>query len=265
MKTKLREKEVSVTMSTNVKTLHFPLYLLTDRDTVTVVGYIDGFDYFSVAVAKELEDGKGYLNYEDDMVYIYKDSKPQYPSKAPYFWIDGDRFVHSKPITSIMSQYRKANLEILTEEQVRLATQSMPKKTYDLDEEWTDLSSKSSEKLLPIIRPVDDFLKKTIKTALNCLQIPLQMYKSKTAQKYQLSNMKQALLSSTKMSSKYYNQWTEVLGLDTVMIVSSNDTAMKPLTEPLIYVSTMDTTYTKTEWENMGYEFPDVFNKKKKE
>ena len=98
----------------------------------------------------------------------------------------------------------------------------------------------NSEIYRPTEYAKDDFLKKVIKSVLNDLEIPLSKYKGKVNKQYTLSNIKDALDKNTKMSTKYFNNWAEILGLDMVIIVNSKPDAEDKLSEPLVYVGPRD-------------------------
>ena len=135
-------------MSNKLKAMQFPKYLKTNRGTYTVVGPIDGFDYFSIDLARSLEAGKGYLNYCDDTIWIFADKKPVHSTQAPYFWVDvgnnGARFVRSRPANMILEQFSKKHLLELSEESIKEETRKMPEKSPD-DDEFLEMNFKSNE------------------------------------------------------------------------------------------------------------------------
>ena len=254
-------------MSNKLKAMQFPKYLKTNRGTYTVVGPIDGFDYFSIDLARSLEAGKGYLNYCDDTIWIFADKKPVHSTQAPYFWVDvgnnGARFVRSRPANMILEQFSKKHLLELSEESIKEETRKMPEKSPD-DDEFLEMNFKSNEVFTPPINVADDPLKKIVKYVLNRIRVSLGVYKTKTFQKYQLSNMKQALLSNTKMSITYFNQWAEILGFEYEITIHATEDAINPLPETLYFLSTTNTVYTKEELEASGYEL-DITHIQKKE
>jgi len=202
-------------------------------------------------------DGKGYLDTVDEHVWIYSENKPRDPNQYPYFWIEDGLYVRSDPTNDIYKQFRLNKLvNYDTERIIQDTKNSDNSEPLYIPEVVNDLNA-SSEIFHPVMYTKDDFLKKTIKTVINVLNISLSKYKYKMSQKYMISNMKSALLSPTKMSTMYFNMWAEMLGLKVTMIIESTDDSEDKLDEPYVYLSERDTVFKLSELDD-GFKFPDI-------
>ena len=217
--------------------MEYPVFIMTDKRSIQCKGEFDSAVPPSRAV--KMQDGKGYLDLRDDHFWIYNHVKPRDPNELPNFWIDGGQFKKSNPPKEVMDKFarvRAINIGISTI--LEMAEQSSSRPIYN-DQVIADLNA-SSEIFHPVLYTNDDFLKKIIKSVFNSLNVSLAKLKSKAQQKYMISNMKSAVLTSTKMSVKYFNAWAELLGLQITIIVETVDNAEDKLPEPLVYLGNKD-------------------------
>ena len=234
--------------------IHRPLGLLiTENKTVKVDKMISFKNSYS---EDDLINDMGYLNTDDDHIYIYKNEKPSSPNQYPYFWFDD----YGKLVTSerskvdhfdsfVLKNVRKdSTLDIINETN---KTDPKPFKNVEFDA----LLKSDSNVFKPVQYVKDDLLTKLTKSIINSMDVYLSNYKSDTNPKYLVSNLKAALISpTTKMSVKYFNTWMEILGIKIAIIAESSDDAKTKMPEPLIYLGEKDSVYSKSELEKMGYE-----------
>lgn len=91
---------------------------------------------------------------------------------------------------------------------------------------------------VPKIQHEDDFLKKLIKTAILVKDVDIHKYRPRFSNAYQLSNLKQALDSKTKVSPYAFIQWMDLMDLDFKVIITDNGKDRdNPLNSPVEYDS----------------------------
>lgn len=204
-------------------------------------------------------DGKGYLDIVDDHAWVFANEKPRDPNQYPYFWIENGICVKSNPTPEVYRQFRLNKfVNLATDTIIQKANECDRSEPIYVDDLINDLNA-SSEIFHPVMYTKDDFLKKSIKTVINALDISLSKYKYKMSQKYMISNMKSALLSQTKMSTMYFNAWAEMLGLKVTIILESTDASEDKLPEPFIYISERDSVFRLSELvEEMDFKFPEI-------
>lgn len=225
--------------------MKLPGFIFTDQ-TFQVVGVFDG----KIKNKYEFEDGKAYVNKNNNSVWIFKSRKPlKDVNKYPYMWVTDDGVTHfSKyPNTGIFNADKIVSID--TNEIIEAAANSKNSESAFDDNIINDLNA-GSEEFHPVLYDKDDFLKKLIKTVLNTVSISLNKYKSKVKQKYMISNMKSALMTKTKMSTQYFNAWVEMLGLKMTVIIESTDDADDKIPEPLVYLSERDNVFKLSELDN---------------
>lgn len=230
------------------KIANYPVLIFTPDKTFKVMGE---FDSTLHPLSKpDFIDGKGYLDTSDEHVWVYSHDKPRDANQYPYFWIEDGVYKKSEPTPEVYRQFRLNKLVNYNTEQIIQATkESTNTEPIYVDDIINDLNA-SSEIFHPVIYTKDDFLKKSIKTVINDLNISLSKYKYKMTQKYMISNMKSALLSPTKMSTMYFNAWAEMLGLKVTMIIESTDASEDKLDEPYIYLSERDSVFKLSELDD---------------
>lgn len=215
----------------------YPVLVFTQDRTVKVVGE---FDSSNIDSEMNFIEEKGYLDTRDNHAWIYVSEKPRDPNMYPYFWIVDGECVKSKPTSETYRLFSVNEfVDYSSKRIIEEASKSDDNEPFYEDEVINDLNA-SSEIFRPVMYVKDDFLKKSIKTVINNLNISLSKYKSRVKQKYMISNMKSALLSPTKMSTMYFNAWAEMLGLKITMIIESTDESEDPLDEPYVYLSERD-------------------------
>lgn len=236
------------------KISNYPVLIFTQDKTFRIEGEFnsDKFD-----TCNKFIDGKGYLDTVDNHAWVYVDEKPRDPNQYPYFWIENGKYVKSEPSQEIYKQFRLNKfVNYNTDRIIQATNESENTDPIYVDDVINDLNA-SSEIFHPVIYTKDDFLKKSIKTVINVLNISLSKYKYKMTQKYMISNMKSALLSPTKMSTMYFNAWAEMLGLKVTMIIESTDASEDKLDEPFVYLSERDSVFKLSELDE-DFKFPEI-------
>lgn len=243
--------------------MNFPIYVSPDiYKTVEIVGYIDPAE----KVNKEnLVVGKGYLygvpsdtnseedEYKDIQVWIYSEKKPKMPDEYPYFWIEGEgddeHVVFSNPEEEIRNTMKLGNTFDFSVEAVIENTE--PGEVLFDSQEISDINSSTSN-YLPEVYETDDFLKKAVKLTIINKGIDINRLKSKTDEPYQVLNMISSLRSGdpdkpgTKMSTKYFYNWMEILGCKFMLIIADNNTdTTDPLKNNVVYISDKDKVYSE--------------------
>lgn len=241
------------------KIANFPVLVFTTDRTFRIEGEFDSTKKANSDI--NFIDGKGYFDTDDEHAWVYCNEKPRDPNQYPYFWIENGNYVKSNPAPEIYKQFRLNKfVNYSTDRIIQAANESDNTEPIYVDDVINDLNA-SSEIFHPVIYTKDDFLKKTIKTIINVLDISLSKYKYKMSQKYMISNMKSALLSPTKMSTMYFNAWAEMLGLKVTMIIESTDGSEDKLEEPYVYLSERDSVFKLSELDP-DFKFPDLPNSK---
>lgn len=209
------------------------LFLSAKERTITVKGKISEFDTYI--------DGKGYID-ENGVVWIYCAAGKPFTSanEYPYFWLDetsGDK-VFSNPSESILEEFKDSKLFDLSTVQIVNNTNE-GEELYN-EQAINDMNSAAAV-YVPTIDESDDFLKKIIKRAILEKGIDINRLKYRMNTKYGLPNMKTSLQNKTKMSTVYFMQWAELLGIDFTIAIEDNGTdTIDPLKKPLFYVSSKD-------------------------
>jgi hypothetical protein len=211
-------------------------FISSDKRTVRIVGTIPKDNKVSNGL---FLDGKGYISENNDTVWIYAGSgKPRNPNEYPYFWIDNGEIKFSNPNPLILSKYNITNIKEYSKAEIIAAT--------DENEELFDESilndiNSSTSVFTPVIKSSDDFLKKIVKTVIIKKGINVNRLKSKTDEKYEIANLKAALVGKTKMSTKYFISWMELLGCDFNITVNDGGVdSIDPLKVTLFYQSYND-------------------------
>lgn len=223
--------------------IEFPQFISVKDRTIKVVDYIkvDNDKVVGIYIT-----GKGYINPNDNHVWIYTgSSKPVDSNRYPHFWITDGQINFSHPIDEIMEEFSVKNLRSLNMS-VILNTINDDVELYD-EKAINDMNAKS-QIFVPTMHEADDPLKKIIKHAIIEKNVDISRYKSKCEKAFDLSNMKQALNNQSKMSTKQFGNWAELLGIDYCIIVWDNGKdSLDKLKEPLVYDSYKDVVMTADE------------------
>lgn len=214
--------------------MKFPQYVSTSERTISVVGMVD-----KANEEKEkgvFQDGKGYID-EDQQIWIYcGGGKPKNANEYPYFWLNEDGIKEfSEPQEIIKKAYSTENM--IDMDLVNIVELTEENEELFDEEEINDMNAAAAF-YVPIINDSDDFLKKIVKMTIIKKGIDINRLKGKTEEKYILPNMKAALQNKTKMSVIYFCCWMELLGctFDITILDDGTDSA-DPLKNPLVYQS----------------------------
>ena len=178
-------------------------------------------------------NGKGYIN--GDTVWIFTGSnQPKQPNDYPCFWFENNKnIIFSNPTNEIKAMFNIDNIIDVSVENIIAKTKNNSEKLYD--EEVINAINAASSVYKPEVKDTDDPWKKCIKTAILNKQTDINRYKNKIVS-YTFANVKSSLDKETKMSVYYFNIWAELLGLNTIIILSNNGTdSVNPLPKPVVY------------------------------
>lgn len=220
---------------TQQETKKYPAYLAYDSRYMTVLGPLE--------VDVVFKHGKGYVL--NDQVWIFSNKKPT-DSKYPYFWYEHGKILFGKVRDSIKDAFNVSNLKDLS--LVNTVYKTDPKETLYDEEAISDMNAATSI-FVPIIKDEDDCLKKLIKEVIIRKKININRLKSRMDKSYSLSNMKTALMNSTKMSVPNFIIWCDLLGISFDIFVQDNGTDQtNPLKDTIHYSSMTDIYETMTEF-----------------
>lgn len=209
---------------------NFPLYLMFSDRTYSVLGYIEDTTDFI--------DNKGYIKKKNGQIYICsKDEEPRHKD-VPIMFVGKDGTITYKDTHNIITakEFTENNLHDLSI--VNIAEQTHPDDILYNEEELADINAATTV-FIPTINDTDDPLKKIVKKIIIDKKIDINRLKGRLPQKYGLTNMKSALVGTTKMSISNFNIWMEILGIDFDIIVSDNGSDKEnPLPNPIHYSST---------------------------
>ena len=218
-------------------------YLIIGDLSVNCVRWIDLEDETGLYKLYEkgyLIDKKGYVDIQTETVWIYQETKPHALHRYPYLWYDAEHrcVAHNHPGDHILaeasfSRARKRELDDII--RAAVSEDAVPNRKME------KLSREGAEMILPVIKLKDDHLKKQIKAIIRKKHRSLRNLPPLAGQNHLTSNMKQALVTDTKMSTPYHIGWADMLGYDFVHFSFDNgkDTDY-PLLEAVIYDSRTD-------------------------
>lgn len=180
---------------------------------------------------------KGYVREEDGEVFVYYEDKKDKPTMLPSFTIED-----GKPIYNVGNPKYEGIMNISNIKRVDLEhiinNTSENEELYN-EQAISDMNAATST-FVPIINEDDDFLKKLIKKAIIEMNVNIKALQHQMPKKYGLTNMKSALIGSTKMSVTNFLLWCELLGLNFNIIISDNgEKKMVTLNDTLEYDSTV--------------------------
>ncbi len=210
---------------------HFPVYLTVGNKVFGVYGYIDE----SLSIIRE---GKGYINQEDKIVYLYSKIPMREKSNIPYFWKEDDIYYFSILSSSMSKDFSEDR--IVTLSPLQIYESSDPNEEL-YDEEIVQAMNKVSKQYVPKIKPEDDVLKRIIKTAIIEKNVNISRFKSRFAVKHTWTNLRSSLDQKTKMSITNFLKWCELLGLEVEISISDNgDDKISPLNNSIYYKTSTD-------------------------
>lgn len=175
----------------------------------------------------------GYVNPKNDTIYmcIDKDDLEFSDSyRMPIFFIndDGAHMYRDAENNYIQDQFKKENIQTSSFKKISESIDDRP--IYTEDEEIS--ISGSGRIFTPTISEGDDFLKKIVKTLLQWKKIDLRILQKDLANKYTLTNMKAALVKSTKMTTGNFVPWMNLLRIGFKMELYDEE-GHRPIGEPI--------------------------------
>lgn len=215
----------------------FPMYVSTSERTVSIVGYIDKDD---MKDKSKYKNQKGYID-ENGQVWIFcEEGKPKCPNEYPFFWYNEDGKVEfSDPPEIVMSAFNEENMVDMS--LVNIVEKTEPDEELFDEQEINDMNAASSFFIPVINKEKDDYLKKVVKATIIKKGKDVNKLKSKTNEKYQIPNMKSALMNDTKMSVLYFCIWMNLLGCDfEISVIDNGEDKQNPLKRPIVYQSYND-------------------------
>lgn len=244
------------------RNLTFPMYLTWKDGCIEVVGdFTKTYELIQKMFTedkhpeeireaiKTLQDGKGYVI--NGIVYVYYRKKPKrVTSPVPFFTLeeipahDGFKYESKTPAGPEETQRNFSIDKMVNYSYEKILAETTGNEVLYDEDMLNDMNSARS-KFIPIVNKKDDYLKKLIKYAIIKKDVDINRYKSAMDTPYALTNMKSALIASTKMSVTNFLMWVELLGVDFEILIEDNgmDPA-NPLKESLLYRSRDNATYT---------------------
>lgn len=215
------------------KEITFPKYLLVKNDrTYSVVGYIGEVDMYI--------DNKCYVDRKSGNIYVCSTTGKPRHTDVPLLFVadDGTLSYGGTKNPSMLKEFTTDCLRDLSVDYI-LENTSENEVLYN-EQELADMNAATST-FVPIIKADDDPLKRLIKQAILEKGIDINRLKHKLPQKYGLTNMKSALVGSTKMSIVGFKIWCELLEIDFTFTLSDNGKDdQNPLKHTLVYTSKND-------------------------
>lgn len=205
------------------------IFLMTGDDVIKVERYDED---------KKLKKGNGYIY--NGHVLIYRGKKEKFTGSLDcgIYMDENKKHMIVEPHNKIESDiYHKRNIVDFNID--RIYNEINNNKDDFLSEKDIEVINASTEIFTTVIKQGDDFLKKSIKEALNRKKINLKVYKEKFKNEHSLNNMKSALNKRSKMSVGYFLDWCEILGLDwTIIVTDSGADPISSIGEPIMVTST---------------------------
>lgn len=221
--------------------------------TVNCVMWIDLGD--EAGLYKLYEQGKfinkkGYVDINTNTVWIYREEEPPATSfyRYPYIWFNEESkyMERNHPDQYVIEQ---ANFDNARDRSLNTVVQSVEDDLAVPNKKMDKIIRAGANMVLPIIKLKDDHLKKQVKAIIRKKMRSLTNLPTIGGQSHLIANMKQALLTDTKMSTPYHIGWSDVLGNDFIHLSFDNgkDTEY-PLPEAVVYDSRTDMiSYLSTE------------------
>ena len=193
-------------------------YLSDGRHVITIEGYIDD--------ASSYIHGKGYINRNDNIVYIYSKDKIDILKRddgIPRFYLSTNGKIELvPPLLNFKEKYSADRI-------YSLSLETIANQTSDHEELYNEMAlndlNASVSKFVPVIKDEDDFLKKLVKNVIIYKGIDTKVLQHKLAKRYELTNLISSLSGTTKMSVLNFSLWCELLEVKfTVNLYSESDT-----------------------------------------
>lgn len=210
----------------------------------------------------EVTPKRGYLNPNNSTVYMCIDkSSLEFSDKIriPIFYRDddGNNMYRDAENEYIQDQFKESNIQTSSFKKIAESIDDSP--IYTEDEEIT--ISGSGRIFTPTISDNDDFLKKIVKRLLQWKRIDLRVLQKDLPTKYTLTNMKAALVKSTKMTTGNFVPWMNLLHIDFRMELFDSKTE-RPIgciiPGTFIYDSRTDKVMLKMDGSDQLIEFDDA-------
>ena len=226
--------------------------LTSDSPATSPVDKMNSFmsdvDEIFQELLKLLIPEKGYLY--KDIVYVYKEKKPKkVTSPVPYFYINEENGeTHSIQFKTPMGKeisLQNFSIDHMVDYSYDRLLEETAEDEILYDEDMLNDMNSARSKFVPIINKDDDYLKKLIKYAIIKKDVDINRYKSEMETPYALTNMKSALIATTKMSVTNFLMWAELLKVDFQILIEDNGfDKVNPLKESLLYRSRENSVYT---------------------
>lgn len=101
--------------------------------------------------------------------------------------------------------------------------------------------ARATAAISPEIDPNDDFLKRIVKTVITEKHVNVKKYGTKVINGWQITNLINGLVGTTKTGPLVFLQWMELLDCDFKIIISDNGVDQNdPLKEKVVYNSITD-------------------------
>ena len=199
-------------------------YIADKFHTFTVLG-----DYSEFS---EHIDGKAYIFPEKNHVFVYSDDSLDQVRDSVSRVYESDKglkFVNENNENYSVDKIYSCTLADVREETIP------GQELYD-ERALRDMNAATSV-FVPVINETDDFLKKIVKTAILEKHIDIKMLQHRMDKKYALTNMKSALIGSTKMTVLNFMMWCDLLNIDFEMMVYDTNDKQLPMGHVLHYSS----------------------------
>jgi hypothetical protein len=222
--------------------------------TFMVAGYIK--DYLnSPTVMDEIDDEKepkktpadfknnrGYVD-DDGYVWIYRDTVPDKHEKIPWFVVEASDDKYKLKFNPRRDEFDMEAFSIGKVGDISLKTiiDTTSDGPVEYDEDVLMSVARATAVVAPEIDVNDDFLKRIVKTVINEKHVNVKKYGTKVINGWQITNLINGLVGTTKTGPLVFLQWMELLDCDFKIIITDNGVDPNdPLKEKVIYNSITD-------------------------
>lgn len=163
---------------------------------------------------------KGYVNPDDNHVWIFNGSEPPLSNQLPYFWYD-NHYICFGPMRDEVEKYFRVDKLVPWDitERAKLINPNEP--LYD-ETALSDMNSAQSRFIPEVDEKNDDILKKIVKKTIIRKKVNTAKLKSRLGPSYSFSNLKTALTNTTKMSVPNFLTWMDLLGCKFKILLTDN-------------------------------------------
>lgn len=177
----------------------------------------------------------GYADVGSGMVWVYMLKPPVYNRNfIPAFWkTEEGKLRFSQPEKDIIKQ---ASIKNISDYSLTSIISNTKEEGSKRAKDIHSVAAESAEMRIPIILKRDDFLKKAIKAIIRKKNISLNGI-PRAQHQHLANNMKSALLSETKTSTKYFVNWSDLLSFDYYLIAVDNRRDDFPFESPIVVSS----------------------------